>query len=100
MQSKYLNISLSLLEENLKDDINSFYNSEATQNVIIFVIYVLYLVVVYIFWNTFILEAQEELWKTKSILCIMSPTLIMSIVEVKSFILNNSSAVFLSSKKS
>lgn len=66
---------------------------------IIFVIYILYLVVVYIFWNAFILETQEELWKTKSVLCIMSPTLIMSIAEVKSFILNNSSAVFLSSKK-
>ncbi len=60
-------------------------------------LYIFYLLVVYLFfWRGFISEMQEELWKTKAVLSILSPEIIMSITEIKTFILNNSSTVFFS----
>lgn len=64
---------------------------------ILFVVFIFYLAIVYLFfWRGFVSTMQEELWKTKSILCILSPELIMSINPIKDFILNNSSASYLS----
>ncbi len=73
------------------------FTSELNQDTILFVVYIFYLAVVYLFfWRGFISEMQEELWKTKSVLSVLSPEIIMSITEIKTFILNNSSTVFFS----
>jgi len=45
---------------------------------------------------SFVSEMQEELWKTKSVLSILHPEVIMAITEIKNYILSNSSTVFFS----
>ncbi len=68
---------------------------EKRQDAIIFALYVCYLVVVYfLFWRSFVHEMEEEIWRAKSILSVLSPELIMSITEIKTFILSNSSMIF------
>lgn len=72
------------------------FNNEFTQGGIIYSAFVLYMVVVYFFfWRRFIIDMEEELWKTKSILCVLSPELVMAIEPIRTFILNNSSTVYL-----
>jgi len=50
------------------------------------------------FWRSFIEEMQEELWKTKSILCVLPPDILMGVNEIRAFILQNSSMVFFARK--
>ena len=97
MQALYLNVSLKLLTSDLEKDINNSFRSANRVTIIMFVIYMACLIVIYvIFWVKFMFDVQEALWKTKSILCIISPDIILNISEIKSFIFNNSSAVFFS----
>ena len=73
------------------------FEKELYQDRILFSIYILYLAAVYLFfWRSFVNEMQEELWKTKSVLSILSPDIIMNITEIRTFILNNSSTVLFS----
>ena len=62
-----------------------------------FVVYILYLAIVYLLiWMRFANDIQDELWRTKSVLGILDPELIMSIAEIREFIVTNSSTVFFS----
>ena len=104
IQATFLTITMEILEDSFKEDIDNLYviiifsfSSEKVQNEIIFIVYLFYLTIVYIlFWRTFISNIQVELWKTKSILSVLSPELMMSISEIRSYILNNSSTVLFS----
>ncbi len=71
------------------------FNKELNQDQILFVVYILYLAVVYLLiWLRFANDIQDELWRTKSVLGILDPELVMSIAEIREFIIANSSTVF------
>ena len=101
MQRHYLNITFSILNKELNKVIDNLYylliysfNNEDLQNEIIFIVYISYLFLVYLFlWINFMNGIKSQLWKTKSILTILSPNIIMNIPEIKAFILKNSSIV-------
>ncbi len=100
MESLYFATALNTLIDELESDIDNFFTKEINQDKILFIVYVVYLVVVYvIIWVQFVAEMQHELWKTKSVLSILHPELIMTIPEIKNYILSNSSTVFFSKGK-
>eukprot|EP00826_Nyctotherus_ovalis_P016089 TRINITY_DN14634_c0_g1_i7.p1 TRINITY_DN14634_c0_g1~~TRINITY_DN14634_c0_g1_i7.p1 ORF type:complete len:107 (-),score=29.32 TRINITY_DN14634_c0_g1_i7:169-489(-) len=94
MQVYYLNISLHILQSELYEEVHTFFDRERMNVAIIFGVYIGFLLVVAaLFWRFFIAQIQKELWKTKSILSVLSPDLVMNIPEIKNFILKNSSTV-------
>lgn len=102
MQVYYLNVSMHILQSELYEEVHSWYPANETNSfdkerrnvAIVFGVYIGFLLVVgALFWRFFIARIQKELWKTKSILSVLSPELVMNIPEIKSFILKNSSTV-------
>jgi len=68
---------------------------EQRLNKVLFGLYLGYLVIVYFIWNVFLFYTKKDLWKTKSILCVLHADIISSIPQIKEFITNNSSAITL-----
>lgn len=99
MQCIYLNISINYLLTQFNDKFDNLYllhyhsfHTENVQNVILFVVYAVYLVLVYVlFWSRFLRELQKELWKTKTVLSIVSQEIVVNVKEIKDFIISNSS---------
>lgn len=53
-----------------------------------------YLAVAYlIFWKTFFINMESDLWKNKSVLSVLSPQIILAIDAIKNFIVKNSSTL-------
>ena len=74
---------------------------EFLKDKIIFVAYFIYLIFVYLFvWRLFLNSITKELWKTKSLLSIVPPERLMSITEMREFVLENSGAAFFSKRLS
>ena len=97
MNEIYTVNSYDIIVVELLKNIDVFFNSEDTQNIVLFVVYITYLIITLsVFQFLFVPSIQMELWKTKSSLSILNPELIMSIPDIKKFILNNSSTVVFS----
>lgn len=104
MQSIYLKSALIALSDAFIADLEKSYSCrnlsfsrESTQNLILFVVYLSYLLIVYVvFWIGLMANTQNELWVSKSILSVLSPEFILSMPRAKEFILRNSSVVLIS----
>lgn len=71
------------------------FESEDRKNLIVFVIYVFYLLVLYAFiWRKLLDSIVKEFWRSKAILAIIPARRLMAIQEIKEFILSNSRATF------
>ena len=72
----------------------SFLN-EQKLNKVVFGLYLGYLVIVYFAWNVFLFYTKKDLCRTKSILCVLTPKIILSIPQIKEFVKSNSSIITL-----
>ena len=66
---------------------------------IVFIIYVVYLFLSYVIaWRLLLYSITDELWRTKSLLGIIPPEVLMENENMRKYILENSSSAFFSKK--